>query len=119
MFLPFLPVHYWSVALFALFLFKQKVKVYKFKVGMKVEAVDLEDLSVVRVATITNVMGRILQLFFDGQSRFQFIDADSPDIYPVGWCKRTNHPLSTPLGTSECHYFGLCLLLELLLSYLE
>ena len=68
---------------------------------MKLEAVDLEYLSEIRVATITNVMCRTLQLFFDGQARFQYVDVDSPDIYPVGWCKRTGHSLSTPFGTSE------------------
>ena len=77
------------------------MKAHKFKVGMKLEAVDLEQQQVLRVATITNVMGRMLQLFFDGQSRFQFVDVESPDIYPIGWCKRTGHALLSPYGPSE------------------
>ncbi|XP_048575342.1 uncharacterized protein LOC116616629 isoform X2 [Nematostella vectensis] len=78
-------------------LFK-KLKAHKFKAGMKVEAVDLENPSSICVATITNIVGRVLQLFFDGQSRFQFVDVDSPDIYPIGWCHNTGHPLLTPFG---------------------
>ena len=67
---------------------------------MKVEAVDLEHPCTVRVATVIDVMGRLVQLFLDGQSRFQFLDVESPDIYPVGWCQRTGHPLETPFGAS-------------------
>ena len=48
-----------------------------------------------------NVMGRVLQLFFDGQTRFQFVECDSPDIHGFGWCKRTAHPLITPYGKSK------------------
>lgn len=68
---------------------------------MKLEAVDLENPQIIRVATITNIMGRMLQLFFDGQSKFQFVDFESPDIYPIGWCKRTGHTLHTPFGPSK------------------
>ena len=68
---------------------------------MKLEAVDLEHPFTVRVATVTEAMGRLVQLFFDGQSRFQFLDVEAPDIYPVGWCQRTGHPLETPFGTSK------------------
>ena len=49
-------------------------------------------------------MGRMLQLFFDGQSKFQFVDFESPDIYPIGWCKRTGHTLHSPFGPSKCLY---------------
>lgn len=77
----------------------RKMKAHKFKPGMKLEVVDLEKPHIIRVATITNIMGRMLQLFFDGQSKFQFVDFESPDIYPIGWCKRTGHILHTPFGT--------------------
>ena len=77
------------------------MKSHKFKPGMKLEVVDLEQPHIIRVATITNIMGRMLQLFFDGQSKFQFVDFESPDIYPIGWCKRTGHTLHTPFGASK------------------
>lgn len=76
----------------------RKMKAHKFKPGMKVEVVDLEQPHVIRVATITNILGRMLQLFFDGHQKFQFVDFESPDIYPIGWCKRTGHPLLSPFG---------------------
>lgn len=79
----------------------QKIKTHKFKPGMKLEVVDLEQPQIIRVATITNGMGRMLQLFFDGQQKFQFVDFESPDIYPIGWCKRTGHPLHSPFGPSK------------------
>ena len=79
----------------------QKMKSHKFKPGMKVEVVDLEKPQIIRVATITNILGRMLQLFFDGHQRFQFVDCDSTDIYPIGWCKRTGHPLLSPFGPSK------------------
>lgn len=69
---------------------------------MKLEVADLEQPQIIRVATITNIMGRMLQLFFDGQSKFQFVDFESPDIYPIGWCKRTGHTLHSPFGPSKC-----------------
>ena len=81
------------------------MKPHKFKPGMKLEVVDLEQPQIIRVATITNGMGRMLQLFFDGQQKFQFVDFESPDIYPIGWCKRTGHPLHSPFGPSK---FWLC-----------
>lgn len=71
---------------------------------MKLEVADLEQPQIIRVATITNIMGRMLQLFFDGQSKFQFVDFESPDIYPIGWCKRTGHTLHSPFGPSKCLY---------------
>lgn len=84
-----------------IYCFTQKMKAHKFKPGMKLEVVDLEQPHIIRVATITNIMGRMLQLFFDGQQKFQFVDFESPDIYPIGWCKRTGHPLHSPFGPSE------------------
>ena len=83
------------------------MKAHKFKPGMKLEVVDLEQPHIVRVATITNIMGRMLQLFFDGQQKFQFVDFESPDIYPIGWCKRTGHPLHSPFGPSK--YISHCI----------
>ena len=73
---------------------------------MKVETVDLESPEVIGVATIVNVMGRILKLHFDGRSGFQFMDSDSPDIFPVGWCAATGHPLHTPFGKSKLQTSG-------------
>ena len=65
----------------------------------------MEHPHIIRVATVTNVMGRVLQLFFDGDTRFQFVEYDSPDIHGFGWCDRTGHPLLTPYGKSNEYSF--------------
>ncbi|XP_007606121.3 lethal(3)malignant brain tumor-like protein 3 [Cricetulus griseus] len=43
------------------------------------------------------------QVHFDGWSSCYdyWIDADSPDIHPVGWCSKTGHPLQAPLSPAE------------------
>ena len=78
----------------------QRVK-NSFKIGQRLEAVDLEEPFMVRVATIFNVIGRILLLLFDGHNKFQYVDYESEDIYPIGWCMKTGHPLSTQHGISK------------------
>lgn len=98
-----------------------KAKSDKFRAGHKLEAVDLEHPRRIRVATITNIMGRVLQLFFDGsQTRFQFVESDSPDIHGFGWCKRTGHPLLTPYGESKNDLnFNLLSLLSLYIAVIS
>ena len=60
----------------------------------------------IRVATVFNVIGgRILLLLFDGHNKFQYMDSESEDIYPIGWCMKTGHPLGTPRGISESRLF--------------
>ncbi|XP_037073900.1 lethal(3)malignant brain tumor-like protein 2 [Pollicipes pollicipes] len=57
--------------------------------GQRLEAVDLMDPQLVCVATVAAVVGRLLRIHFDGwEERFdQWVDASSPDIFPVGWCR--------------------------------
>lgn len=42
------------------------------------------------------------QIHFDGWSHVYdfWIDADHPDIHPIGWCSKTGHPLQPPLSKS-------------------
>ncbi|XP_062859200.1 lethal(3)malignant brain tumor-like protein 2 [Trichomycterus rosablanca] len=72
-----------------------------FTPGMKLEAVDLMEPRLVCVATVKRCVGRLLLLHFDGwESEFdQWVDCQSPDIYPVGWCELTGYQLQPPLGT--------------------
>ncbi|XP_046396163.1 lethal(3)malignant brain tumor-like protein 3 isoform X2 [Ischnura elegans] len=76
-----------------------------FRSGMRLEAVDPRVPSLVRVATVDEVRGHRLRLRFDGWSWNQdyafWIDDDSPDIHPVGWCMHTGHPLEPPLTAEE------------------
>lgn len=52
------------------------------------------------VATVQRCVGRLLLLHFDGwESEFdQWVDCQSPDIYPVGWCELTGYQLQPPIG---------------------
>ncbi|XP_077193295.1 lethal(3)malignant brain tumor-like protein 4 isoform X2 [Paroedura picta] len=74
-----------------------------FQTNMKLEAVDKRNPMLIRVATITDKDDYRLKIHFDGWDPiFDFwIDADSPDIHPMGWCAKTGHPLQLPLGSAD------------------
>lgn len=65
---------------------------------MKVECADLMDPSLVCVATVSKVVGRLLRINFDGWEEMydQWLDVESPDMYPVGWCFLVKHRLEGP-----------------------
>jgi len=65
---------------------------------MKVECADLMDPRLVCVATVSRVVGRLLKIHFDGwdDEYDQWLDCESPDIYPVGWCVTVGHKLEGP-----------------------
>ncbi|CAH2221839.1 lethal(3)malignant brain tumor 4 isoform X1 [Pelobates cultripes] len=74
-----------------------------FKVGMKVEGIDPEHPSLYCVLTVVEVQGYRLRLHFDGYPDcYDFwVNADSPDIHPVGWCEKTGHKLLPPKGYKD------------------
>jgi len=74
-----------------------------FKVNQKLEAVDKRNPSLVRAATIAEVNEYRLRIHFDGWDDIydDWFEADTLDLYPVGWCEKTGHPLETPLTTRE------------------
>lgn len=83
---------------------------------MRLEAADLMDPRLVCVATITRVIGRLLRVHFDGweDEYDQWLDCQSPDIYPVGWCDLVDHKLegprvlvknTSPTGTYHLHAY--------------
>lgn len=65
---------------------------------MKLECADLMDPRLVCVATIARVVGRLLKVHFDGweDEYDQWLDCESPDMYPVGWCFLTGYKLEGP-----------------------
>ncbi|XP_044034921.1 lethal(3)malignant brain tumor-like protein 2 isoform X2 [Siniperca chuatsi] len=71
-----------------------------FSPNMKLEAVDLMEPRLVCVATVKRYVGRLLLIHFDGwEDEFdQWIDHQSPDIYPVGWCELMGYQLQPPPG---------------------
>lgn len=79
-------------------LFNQYVPLHGFVQGMKIEAADLMDPRLVCIATLSRVVGRLLKIHFDGweDEYDQWLDCESPDIYPVGWCQSVGHKLEGP-----------------------
>ncbi|XP_037611426.1 lethal(3)malignant brain tumor-like protein 2 isoform X2 [Sebastes umbrosus] len=74
-----------------------------FSPNMKLEAVDLMEPRLVCVATVKRHVGRLLLIHFDGwEDEFdQWIDHQSPDIYPVGWCDLMGYQLQPPPGLGK------------------
>uniref|UniRef100_A0A182K3H6 SAM domain-containing protein n=1 Tax=Anopheles christyi TaxID=43041 RepID=A0A182K3H6_9DIPT len=70
----------------------------RFQIGMKLEAIDPENSSLFCVCTVVEVRGYRNKLHFDGYpSEYDFwVNADSIDIFPPGWCQETNRALQPP-----------------------
>ena len=47
---------------------------------------------------LCRVVGRLLRIHFDGWENDydQWVDSQSPDIYPVGWCELVGYDLQPP-----------------------
>lgn len=69
-----------------------------FKIGSKLEAVDLREPALICPATVTDLKGPLLRIHFDGwdESYDQLVDMDSLDIFPVSYCASVSHPLQPP-----------------------
>ncbi|KAJ6640599.1 Lethal(3)malignant brain tumor-like protein 3 [Pseudolycoriella hygida] len=76
-----------------------------FREGMKLEIVDKKVPTLIRPCTVIQVADYSIQVLFDGwPSTYSYwIDDDHPDIHPINWCLKTEHPLEPPLnfGTEE------------------
>ncbi|KAJ9578413.1 hypothetical protein L9F63_005371, partial [Diploptera punctata] len=81
-----------------LVLFNREIPAHGFVVGMRLEAADLMDPRLVCVGTVSRVVGRLLKVHFDGweEEYDQWLDCESPDMYPVGWCHLVGHKLEGP-----------------------
>uniref|UniRef100_A0A3Q3LDN7 MBT domain-containing protein 1-like n=1 Tax=Mastacembelus armatus TaxID=205130 RepID=A0A3Q3LDN7_9TELE len=84
-------------------LFNKEVPNHGFRPGMKLEAVDLMEPRLVCVATVTRIVHRLLRIHFDGweDEYDQWVDCESPDLYPVGWCQLTGYQLQPPAVNAE------------------
>lgn len=77
----------------------QDIPSHEFDIGMKFEAVDQTNPSIMTVATVTQVVGRTMWVLLDGykdDSIEHIYDVQSFDLFPVGWCSMNGHPLLTP-----------------------
>lgn len=78
--------------------FNREIPNHNFMLGMRLEAADLMDPRLICVGTVSRVIGRLLKIHFDGweEDYDQWLDCESPDIYPVGWCQLVAHKLEGP-----------------------
>ena len=69
-----------------------------FREGMKLEAVDRKNPRLICPATIQQVKDDMVFVSFDGwKGAFDYwCRYDSRDLFPVGWCQKSNHPLQMP-----------------------
>lgn len=69
-----------------------------FKVGHKLEAVDKKNPQLICCATVAAVKDNEIHVTFDGwRGAFDYwCNYDSRDIFPVGWCARSCHPMQPP-----------------------
>uniref|UniRef100_A0A8C2ITB5 L3MBTL histone methyl-lysine binding protein 3 n=1 Tax=Cyprinus carpio TaxID=7962 RepID=A0A8C2ITB5_CYPCA len=72
---------------------------HSFQLNMKLEVVDKRNPALIRVATVVDTDEHRLRIHFDGwtDEYDYWMDADSPDIHPAGWCAKTGHPLQPPI----------------------
>lgn len=70
----------------------------QFRVGMKLEAVDRKNSSLVCVASVADLIDNRLLIHFDGWGDIYdyWTDPTSPYIHPVGWCEENGHELIPP-----------------------
>lgn len=71
-----------------------------FTVGMCLEVVDKKNPSLIRPAVITQIQDYYIKVLFIGwPDRYAYwVDDDSSNIFPPGYCKKTGHPIECPLG---------------------
>ncbi|KAL9969199.1 hypothetical protein ACROYT_G021387 [Oculina patagonica] len=73
-----------------------------FEVGMKLEALDPKNPLLICVATVADKDGDKIRVDFDGYLGSDYwCRYDSRDIFPVGWCYYSGHPLQPPGNTRK------------------
>nr|XP_023023358.1 polycomb protein Scm [Leptinotarsa decemlineata] len=76
-----------------------------FQVGQKLEAVDKKNPQLICCATVGAVKNDQIHVTFDGwRGAFDYwCKYDSRDIFPVGWCAKSGHPMQPP-GQNRCRW---------------
>ncbi|XP_008575115.1 PREDICTED: lethal(3)malignant brain tumor-like protein 4 [Galeopterus variegatus] len=80
----------------------------EFQVGMKLEAVDRKNPSLVCVATIADIVEDRLLVHFDNWDDCYdyWCDVNSPYVQPVGWCQENGRTLIAPQGYPDPENFS-------------
>lgn len=77
-----------------------------FKVGMRMEAIDPTHPSLFCVVSVAEVQGFRMRLHFDEYPEVYdyWVNADSIDIFPPGWCEKNHRNLKPPLSYSPSNF---------------
>lgn len=69
-----------------------------FQIGQKLEAIDKKNPQLICCATVGAVKNDQIHVTFDGwRGAFDYwCKYDSRDIFPVGWCSKSGHPMQPP-----------------------
>ncbi|CAH0552455.1 unnamed protein product [Brassicogethes aeneus] len=69
-----------------------------FQIGQKLEAVDKKNPQLICCATVGAIKNDQIHVTFDGwRGAFDYwCKYDSRDIFPVGWCAKSGHPMQPP-----------------------
>ena len=80
----------------------------EFSVGIRLEAVDLHNPGLVRVASVAETRNRRIRLHYDGwpEEYDVWVSDMTGDIHPCGWAARTGHNLMSPLTPEEVRYWA-------------
>lgn len=78
-----------------------------FKVGMRLEAIDPQHPSLFCVVSVAEVQGYRMRLHFDEfPDVYDFwVNADSINIFPPGWCEKNDRVLNPPAGYTASSFF--------------
>ncbi|XP_039257464.2 lethal(3)malignant brain tumor-like protein 4 [Styela clava] len=73
------------------------------KNGMRLEVVDKRNPILIRVASVSDTNEFQIKVHFDGWDKMYdyWIDVDSPDLHPAGWCAHTGHSLQPNINGTE------------------
>jgi len=90
-------------------LFNNEHPIHGFQKGMYLEAVDLMEPRLICVAVVKEVVGRLLKIHFNGwnDSYDQWVDCESVELFPVGWCEIVGYPLEPPREDADPSSAGL------------
>lgn len=77
-----------------------------FKVGMRLEAIDPQHPSIFCVVSVAEVQGYRMRLHFDEYPDIfdYWVNADSIDIFPPGWCEKNGRPLRPPVSYTVTNF---------------
>lgn len=74
-----------------------------FQIGMKFEMVDKKNPTLIRPSSVVGIDDYEIRVLFDGwpDEYAYWVADDNPDLHPIRWCERTEHPLEPTPSARE------------------